>query len=238
LRWGGTRPPGGGGERCGPNPATPCGRHYRFAGRLPPLTTVGVVQQPQALRQRWAHGDGRPGPRRPRRRRCCRKGHSPRRGVSRRRARQGCDGRDLGVVGARPHRGRGGRSPAGAIGGRRRGRLLLSRKGCSTTGARRWRWRGRRSTRGAAVPRRSGSGGAGTASPPVSAGASPRRGAPGPDAPRGVRVAVAVGRGRRQPTGRHAAVAARCARNGHSPSSVMIASGNFVCMEGIICIDG
>jgi len=53
---------------------------------------------------------------------------------------------------------------------------------------------------------------------------------------RGVRVAAAGERGRRQPTGRHAAVAARCARNGHSHSSAMIVSGDFVCMEGIICI--
>jgi len=114
---------------------------------------------------------------------------------------------------------------------------------CSTTGARRRRWRGRWSTSGAAdagggsaVPTRSGSGGTGTAGPPMSAGATPRTDAPGPDARRGVRVAAAGGRGRRQPTGRHAAVAARCARNGHSPSSVMIASGDFVFMEGIICV--
>jgi len=86
------------------------------------------------------------------------------------------------------------------------------------------------------VPTRSGSGGTGTAGPPMSAGASPRRGAPGPDARRGVRVAAAGGRGRRQPTRRHGAVVARCARNGHSPSSVMIASGDFVCMEGFVCI--
>jgi len=89
---------------------------------------------------------------------------------------------------------------------------------------------------GSAAPTRLGSGGMGTKGPPISTGASPRGGAPGPDARRGVRVAAAGGRGRRQPTGRHAAVAARCARNGHSPSSVMIASGDFVCMEGIICI--
>jgi len=44
------------------------------------------------------------------------------------------------------------------------------------------------------------------------------------------------GRGRRRPTGRHAAGAARCARDGFSPSSVMIASGDLTCMEGIICI--
>jgi len=86
------------------------------------------------------------------------------------------------------------------------------------------------------VPTRSGSGGTRTARPPMSAGVRPRTGAPGPDARRGVRVSAAGGRGRRQPTGRHAAVAARCARNGHSPSSVMIASRDFVCMEGIICI--
>jgi len=55
-------------------------------------------------------------------------------------------------------------------------------------------------------------------------------------APRGARVAAARGRGRQQPTGRHAAIAARCARNGHSPSSAMIASGDLICMEGIICI--
>ena len=86
------------------------------------------------------------------------------------------------------------------------------------------------------MPTRSGSGETGTAGPPMSAGASPRRGAAGSDARRGVRVAAAGERGRREPTGRHAAVAARCARNGHSPSSVMIASRDFVCMEGFICI--
>ena len=83
---------------------------------------------------------------------------------------------------------------------------------------------------------RNGGAGMRTSGPPVSAGASPRRGAPGRDARRGVRVAAAGGRGKRQPTGRHAAVAARCARNGHSPLSVMIASGDFICMEGNICI--
>ena len=86
------------------------------------------------------------------------------------------------------------------------------------------------------MPTRSGAGGTGTAGPPMSARASPQRGAPGPDARREVRVAAAGGRGRRKPTGRHAAVAARCARNGHSPSSVMIASGDFICLERIICI--
>ena len=64
---------------------------------------------------------------------------------------------------------------------------------------------------------------------PVKGRARPRR-------RRGVRVAAAGGRGRQQPTGRHAAVAARCARNGHSPSSVMIASEDFIRMEGIICL--
>jgi len=44
------------------------------------------------------------------------------------------------------------------------------------------------------------------------------------------------GRGRRRPTGRHAAGAARCARDGFFPSSVMIASGDLTFMEGIICI--
>jgi len=44
------------------------------------------------------------------------------------------------------------------------------------------------------------------------------------------------GRGRRRKTGRYAAGAARCARDGFSPSSVMIASGDLTCMEGIICI--
>jgi len=44
------------------------------------------------------------------------------------------------------------------------------------------------------------------------------------------------GRGRRRPTGRHAAGAARFARDGFSPSSVMIAAGDLTCMEGIICI--
>jgi len=119
---------------------------------------------------------------------------------------------------------------------------LLGSHHCSITGPRRRRWRGRRSTRGAAdgggsvAPTRSGTGGAGTAGPPGSAGASPRRGAPCPDARRGVRVAAAGGRSRRQPTGRHAAVAARCSRNGHSPSSIMFASGDFIRMEGFICI--
>ena len=56
------------------------------------------------------------------------------------------------------------------------------------------------------------------------------------EGPTGGRAAAARGRGRRQQTGRLAAVAARCARNGHFPSSVMIVSGDFVCMEGIICI--
>jgi len=83
---------------------------------------------------------------------------------------------------------------------------------------------------------RSGGAGSGTAGPPVSAGASPRRQAPGRDARRGVRVAAAGGRGKRQPTGRHAAVAARGALNGHSPSSIKIASGDSICMKGIICI--
>jgi len=118
-----------------------------------------------------------------------------------------------------------------------RGVALEEQETCSTTGPRRRPWRGRRSTRGAAdgggsaAPTRSGTGGTGTAGPPVSAGASRRRGAPGRDARRGDRVAAAGGRGRRQPTGRHAAVAASCARNGHSPLSVMIASGDFICME-------
>ena len=64
----------------------------------------------------------------------------------------------------------------------------------------------------------------------------PAKGRAWPRRRRRVRVAAAGGRGRRQPTGRHAAVAARCARNGHSPSSLMIGSGDFVCMEGAICI--
>ena len=81
-----------------------------------------------------------------------------------------------------------------------------------------------------------GAAGTETAGPPVSAGASPRRGAPGHHARLGVRVAAARGRGRRQPTRRHAAVAARCARNSHPPASVMMASGDLICMEGIICI--
>jgi len=44
------------------------------------------------------------------------------------------------------------------------------------------------------------------------------------------------GRGRRRPTGRHAAGAARCAWDGYSPLSVKIASGDLRCTEGIICI--
>jgi len=83
---------------------------------------------------------------------------------------------------------------------------------------------------------RNGGAGTWTAGPPLSASASRRRGASGRDARRGVRLAAAGGHGKRQPTGRHVAVAARCARNGHSPSSVLIASGDFMCMEGIICI--
>jgi len=83
---------------------------------------------------------------------------------------------------------------------------------------------------------RNGGAGTGMAGTPVSAGESSRRGAPGRHARHGFRVAAAGGRGRRQPTWRHAAVAARCARNGHSPSSVMMASGDFIWMEGIICI--
>jgi len=55
-------------------------------------------------------------------------------------------------------------------------------------------------------------------------------------APRGGWAAAARGRGRRQPTGRLAAVATRCARKGHSFSSAMIASGDLICMEGNICI--
>jgi len=70
------------------------------------------------------------------------------------------------------------------------------------------------------------------------AGASNRRDAPGRRAhregPTGGWVSTAAGRGRRQPTGRHAAVAALRARNGYSLSSAMIASGDFVCMERII----
>ena len=121
--------------------------------------------------------------------------------------------------------------------------------GCSTTGPRRRRWRGRRSTRGAADGGgvggadkvghgRNGGAGTGTVGPPVSAGVSPRRGAPGRDARRGVRVAAAKGRGKRQPTGRHAAVAARCARNGHSPSSVMIASGTLYAWRELSALVG
>jgi len=49
--------------------------------------------------------------------------------------------------------------------------------------------------------------------------------------PTGGWVAAARGRGRGQPTGRHAAVATRCARNGQSPSSVLIASGDLICKD-------
>jgi len=153
LRCGGARADGGGPGRRGTTPATSRRRRSRRKGRLRPLTTVGVARQPQARRQRRAGGDGRPGARQSRRRRCFRRRHSPRRGVSSRRARQACDGRDLGAVGARSHRGRGGRSPAGAIVGRRRGRLHLSRSGCRTRGPRRRQWHGRQSTRGAADAR-------------------------------------------------------------------------------------
>jgi len=82
-----------------------------------------------------------------------------------------------------------------------------------------------------------GGAGTGTAGPPVVAGASLRRGTPRRRARRGVRAAAARGRGRRQPTGRNAAVAGRCARNGHSPSSVMIGSGDLISMDGVIGID-
>jgi len=55
-------------------------------------------------------------------------------------------------------------------------------------------------------------------------------------APRGAGWARPSGRGMRRLTGRHAAGAARCAWACYSPSSVMIASGDLTCMEGIICI--
>ena len=55
-------------------------------------------------------------------------------------------------------------------------------------------------------------------------------------APRGAGLARPRGRARRRLTGRHAAGAARCAWDCYSPSSVMIASGDLTCMEGIICI--
>jgi len=83
---------------------------------------------------------------------------------------------------------------------------------------------------------RNGGAGTGTAGRPVRAGASLQRDVLGRRARLGAPVAAARGRRRRQPTGSHAAAAARCARNGHSPSSLMIASGDLICMEGIICL--
>jgi len=174
-------------------------------------------------RQRRARGDGRTGPRRSRRRRRGRRLHSPRRGVSRRRARQGRGGRDLDEVGGRSRRGRGGRSPTGAVGGRRRGRLHLIRRGCSTTEPRRRRrhrlWGtggakaggGRRRRRRQARMERGRwhlDGGPAWARVRACEGARPAA-APARRALRGVRVAAARGSGRRRPTGRYAAVAAR-----------------------------
>ena len=94
----------------------------------------------------------------------------------------------------------------------------------------------RRTRRGIGVADAVGPGRNGDGGPAYERQCEPLKGRARPRRRRGVRVAAAGGRGRRQPTRRHAAVAARCARNGHSPSSVMIASGDFVCMEGIICI--
>ena len=54
--------------------------------------------------------------------------------------------------------------------------------------------------------------------------------------PTGGWVAAARGHGRRQPTGRHAAFATRCPRDGHTPLSVMMAWGDLICMQGTICI--
>jgi len=149
LRRSGARAHGRRRGRRSPTPATTRLRRPRRAGRLPPLTTVGVVRQPQARRQRRTRGGGRTGPRRSWRRRCGRRRHNPRCGVSRRRARQGRGGRDLDAVGVRARRGPGGQSPAGDIGGHGRERLRLSGKGCSTMGPRRRRWLGRRGTGGA-----------------------------------------------------------------------------------------
>jgi len=55
-------------------------------------------------------------------------------------------------------------------------------------------------------------------------------------APRGAGLARPRARGRRRLTGCHAAGAARCAWDCYSPSSVIIASGDLTCMEGIMCI--
>jgi len=72
------------------------------------------------------------------------------------------------------------------------------------------------------------------------ASASHRRDAPrcraSREGPTWGRVSASSGRGRRQPTGNRAAVAARCARNVHSSSFAMIASGDLIRMEGIIGI--
>jgi len=94
----------------------------------------------------------------------------------------------------------------------------------------------RRKRRGVGGADQIGLGRNGDSGPAYERRREPAKGRAWPRRRRGVRVAAAGGRGRRQPTGRHAAVAARCARNGHSPSSVKIVSGDFVCMEGIICI--
>ena len=164
---------------------------------------------------------------------------------------QGRGGRSPDRVGGRSRQGQGGRSPDGAVGGRRRGRLHLSRRGCSTTGtpssseALPVGRRGRGGRRGLATSATMGADGTlacerggrpARARLHATEGSRPAA-APIGLAPRvGGRVAAARGLCRRQPTGRHAAVAASCAPYGHSPSSAMIASGALTGMEGTICI--
>ena len=247
---GGARAHGGCPARRSPTTATGRSSRTRRAGRLLPLTNFGVVLQPQARRQRRARRDGRTGPSRPRRRRRGARRHSSRRGGSRRRALRGRGGRGSDEVGGRSRRGRGARSPDGAVGGSRRGRLHISRRGCSTTGprrrrrCRRWgtggataggRWRRRRRQARTELWRGHGDGGPACTRLHAAEETRPTAARAG-RAPLGARGAAAKCRGRRQPTARHAAVAARSAWSGHSPSSAMIASGDSICMKGIICI--
>jgi len=120
----------------------------------------------------------------------------------------------------RPRRWRGGpRWDVGSAGGATTGGCGRSRRPLSHTGFR----RGNGDDRPARVPVR--------ATKKTCPAAAPRFAGP-----TGGWVAATRGRGRRQPTGSHAAVATRCARDGHSPSFVMIASGDLISMEGIICI--
>jgi len=115
---GGARVRGGRRGRHGPATFAGLRSRTRRAWQRPPLTTVGVVRKPQARRQRRANGDGRTGPVQSLRRRRGGRRHSSRSG----------DGRGMSL------RGRGGRSPDGAFGGRVRGRLHLSQREFTPTG--------------------------------------------------------------------------------------------------------